>query len=805
MCGQTVRLPIPSGHHVFCCHGCKELYEVLGEQQVAILKQQPGLRLESIKKESANAQAPSLLQAIDPQRTAFRIEGITCPSCAILIEQVLLRQHGVISAKLDFTESIAEIALDASCISKERVQAEIEKLGYTAHSVIETEEEDFAGAKLLRRFLLALILTAIMMMLSVPIWSEYLPQFPHALRTLVVGFLLGLTSIVLFYSGWPFLRGALASLHNRIPTMDLLVSIGSIAAYGYSVASLLTTQRFLYFDTVGLLITFLLLSRNLEYAARLRALQILHVAKRLIPEEMQVLQNGEIVTKRVEHVLSGEHFVCGHGEVVPVDARLIEGAVLADESILTGEAKRVEKGVRDLVYAGSRLFGERAVLEVVRSTQTLLEQTAQYVRMAQAKQSHWKRLADRILQVFVPFVFAMGLLTFLYWDLIRHIDFATALLRAIAVLVIGCPCALSIATPLAILNGAKKLASLGVLLRSPDALERAGQIQAVVFDKTGTITTGRLSVFDYLPKERSEIFKWIASAELPSEHPIADAFVRKAKELGLTLYPVTSFKELTSWGIQAVVEGRTLQVGASVTSGVVPCEWDAVLARWRTQGLTIVYAVMNGEVFAAISLSDELRTGVLPLIRELKGKGIELAIASGDSESATSLVAQRLEVQHFYARQTALQKADLICSFKNRGIRVAFVGDGVNDSPALVEADLGIALGSSPDIALEAGHLVLAHNDIQAISRILTTARLTFTVIRQNLLWAISYNLLAQLLAVTGIASPALAALAMMLSSVFVLGNSLRVSDFSVRHYLLRVTLIGSFGVVLWLLAFYRV
>lgn len=733
LCGQMAWLPIPSDHHIFCCHGCKELYHFLGAEQVEILKQQPGLNWDRVQGDIERTTG-SVLQALDPRHVELRIEGITCPSCAILIEQVLLRKTGVMAAKIDFTQSIAEISLDASLISQEQVQTHIGKLGYRANPIAQMHGDVLAGALLMRRFLVACILTAIMMMVSVPIWSGDLPLFPVSVRYVLMDTLLVLATVVLFYSGWPFLRGAFASIKSRVPTMDLLVSIGSVCAYGYSVVSLLTTQEFLYFDTVGLLITFLLLSRNLEYATRERAQSVLHVVKRLIPKEMRVLQDGYESVKNVCDVQCKEQFVLSSGEVSPVDGKIVKGEVAVDESVLTGEAKRVEKGVRDLIYAGTRVFGHRVILEVIRTTDTLLEQTAQYVRLAQASHSHWNRLADRLVRVFVPFVLTVALSTWIYLELIAHMAPSQALLRAIAVLVIGCPCALSIATPLAILGASQRLSTNGVLLRSPDALERAGRIEKVVFDKTGTITTGRLHVEDYLAVENVALLQWVASAEVPSEHPIADALVRKARELDIPLKQVTSFVSHTSMGIEAVIDGHVLRVGACVEKDTVPVQWRERIEKWQNAGFTIIYVLMDEVLCGVISLSDELRQDIHAVIAELRKAGMSVSIASGDSERATSQMAHAIGITEYAGRQTALEKSQLVHLLKEDGKHVAFIGDGVNDSPALVAADLGIAMGSSADIALEAGHLVLAHNNIAAIPITFYIARMTTAVIRQNLI-----------------------------------------------------------------------
>ncbi|KUO95359.1 heavy metal translocating P-type ATPase [Ferroacidibacillus organovorans] len=824
LCEQPIERPIPRASRVFCCHACLQLFELLGAEEVERLKRQPGIRFDVLNQVPVCDTSESLSSADSPQMLKLSLSGVFCPSCCTLIQHVLSRRAGILSVKTDYVQSTAEVLYDALRVDDAAIATEIEKLGYpVTQRVIANEADEVNVLDLRKRLALALVLTFFMMMLSIPVWSGDLALFTKPLAQALSYGLLALAIPTVFYSGWPFLRGAWTSISRGVPTMDLLVSIGSLSAFVYSLVSLRLSGDYLYFDTAGLLITFLLLSRVLEAGAKQRALAVLKMVQRLLPIEARRVQGVSEEWVAVERLCEREHVLIRSGEIIPVDGRILSGVSEVDEAILTGESKRVSKEVRDLVYAGTTHYGADLVIEVVRATETLLSQSADYVRRAQASASNWNRLAQRIVAIFVPVVLALGVTTFIYWFFVAHLTPTLAWLRAISVLVIGCPCALSIATPVALLSGAQALSKHGILLRSQDAMERARKITCVLFDKTGTLTTGRMTVIDDLSVnvsglqeqrlaaavsvDRAPSASWLslaASAEYPAKHPIADALLRFAREKACELYPVESFEEVTGWGVHATVLCHSVKIGATPLGCPLSRQLRGKRDQFEAMGATVSYVIINEEVKAILALGSEIRPEAFSVLDTLKRDGYTVYLASGDHPKAVEHIADRLGITRWHARQTPLAKAKLVTALKEKGAQVCFVGDGVNDAPALIEADLGIAMGASADLALEAGHMILADNTLRALPHTLDIVRATALVIRQNLVWALGYNLIAQAMAISGYAQPVLAAGAMVLSSLFVLGNSLRIVGFSPWRYVRRVGLAFGVASILALLVYFR-
>lgn len=820
LCEQPIVRPIPRDKRVFCCHACLQLFELLGAKEVERLKREPGFRFDVLSQLPVRKESGSLSSAGSPQTVRLSLSGVFCPSCCTLIQHVLSRREGILSVKTDYVQSLAEVMYDAERLDDTTIASEIKKLGYPVLQRVIADEADALNVLDLRkRLALALVLTFFMMMLSIPVWSGDLPLFSKPLALALSYGLLALAIPTIFYSGWPFLRGAWTSVSRGVPTMDLLVSIGSLSAFVYSCVSLRLNGDYLYFDTAGLLITFLLLSRVLEAGAKQRALTVLQMVQKILPTEARRKQGMREEWIAVERVCEHDHVLIRSGEIIPVDGRIVSGASDVDEAILTGEGKRVSKGVRDLLYAGTTHYGADVIVEVVRAKETLLSQSADYVRRAQASTSTWNHLAQRIVVIFVPAVLTLGVITFVYGFFVAHLPLASAWLRAISVLVIGCPCALSIATPVALLSGAQALAKHGVLLRSQDAMERAKKVSAVLFDKTGTLTTGRVTVTAYQCTDDVDLQKaegssgnrltasWLnlaASAEYPTQHPIADALLRFAHDQACELHPVASFCEVGGWGVHATVRGHSVKVGATPLACPVSQRFQETCQTWSAAGSTVSYVIIDDDVKAILSFGSEIRPEARAVIETLKRDGCKILLASGDHPQAVAHIADQLGITQWYARQTPLDKARLVAALKKEGTQVCFVGDGINDAPALVEANLGVAMGASADLALEAGHMILANNTLRPLPHALDIVRVTAKVIRQNLIWALCYNLIAQAIAIDGYAQPVLAAGAMVFSSLFVLGNSLRIVGWSPWRYVRRIGL--TFGVVsiLALLTYFR-
>lgn len=804
LCDQPIVTPVPADGHAFCCHGCRELWRLLGDEEIAQLKSQPGVQWAQLRQQIAQPEPAKLTLGAKPESLALAIDGMWCASCAILIEQVVLRTPGVMGVHIDYTSSTADVAMDGAVTSAEHLTRVIRDLGYGASL---QDEADNGGESrdqtLIKRFGLSLALSLFVMMFSVPVWSGYLPELPPVFRDWLGYGLMTLATPVLFWGGWPFLRGAWTSLRHRIPTMDLLIAIGTLSAYGYSIAALLLHQRYLYFDTASMLITFLLFSKLLEVSTRNRAGGITRLLSRFTVGQARRLDSaGNVEMVAIDAVAPEDRLVLLPGERVAVDAVIDEGLSALDESLLTGEAMPVDKGVGDVVYAGTLNHTGRLVVRALRpQRESLVSQIQGYVKEAQDARGPWRTMADRVLKVFVPFVllFGLGTLVTSHWGF--HLVWSQALLRMTAVFVIACPCALSVATPLAIMAGAQRIGRNGVLLKSGDALERLAEIDVIAFDKTGTLTTGRMTVRDYWPQD-PEVMMWAASAELGSEHPIAQALVRYAENHDIALLSGSEFEASPGFGIRAHIEGRSVQVLRADDALVAGDERLAQrVDAWRQSGFTVSAVVVDGHTLGAVAVADTLRAGTLETIQRLKAENIELAILSGDHPDALARVAGELDIEQAMGRLEPLHKAEWIAAQQTAQHRVLFVGDGINDSPALVRAELGMAMAGASDIAREAGHLTLTRPSIEGVVEAIAAGRMASRVIRQNLIWAFLYNILALPAAALGVTSPLIAAAAMLLSSAFVLGNSLRVLEWSPRRYVLGLAAVTVVGGLLFSLA----
>ncbi|SMC02157.1 Cu2+-exporting ATPase [Sulfobacillus thermosulfidooxidans DSM 9293] len=802
LCEQPVVTEVPGDGHIFCCHGCRELWRLMGDEEIKELKSRPGVNWENLR-ESITTPTPVLPLNADPKTVTIDIDGMWCASCSILVEQVLTRMPGVLGAQIDFATSTAQVAMDASTTSSHELEQAIIKLGYDAKER-ETSDEELEFDRdlvLLRRFGISVVLTIFVMMFSVPVWSGYLPQFPPTLRESLEYGLWALATPTVFFSGWPFLRGAWSSLRHGVPTMDLLISIGSLSAYGYSIYTIFSGGKYLYFDTATMFITFLLLSRNLEVGTRNRAAGVVRMLSRLSVKSAWVLRDGQEIQTDISQVHVDDQIVVRPGEKVPVDGTVIEGHSAINEAFLTGEAVPVDKKVGDIVYAGTVNSTGRLVIKALRvADDTILAQTSRFVKAAQGAQGQWRKLADRVLRIFVPSVLVFGLLTFVYWDLVAKAGTAPALLNMIAVFVIACPCALSVATPLAVLAGAQRLGGYGMLLRSDDALERASDVDTVIMDKTGTLTTGQMTLTEFWPMN-PEIMQLVGSLELASEHPIAAAVIKYMEQQHITYLPIEQFTEEPGWGIKGQVAGHDVHIGQLDGTEDLSSEMKEKLNEWQEEGRTIAKVVVDEAIQALFSVEDQPRAHAKEAVSSLAHQGIQVIMATGDSEEAARVMAQKLGITRYYARQKPIDKATLVEELESQGHHVAFVGDGINDAPALVKAHLGIAMGTGSDIAIEAGHLTLTRPNLMSLVDTLTTSKQVTRIIKQNLLWALFYNALALPAAALGYTGPFIAAVAMLLSSAFVLANSLRILGFSPKRYILGTSVALGVGTSLALIA----
>jgi cation-transporting ATPase V len=710
----------------------------------------------------------------------FNVEGMTCGSCAARVQRVLGRQPGVASAEVNFATGKARVAPDGA-VAVGDLEAAVERIGYRITPVGAGgtgDPERRAEAAWRRRLLvagpLALALVALAML---PGGAMEEPWGRLAA--------LALATPVQFWVGWPFLREAARRARRRAANMDTLIAMGTLAAYGFSVAQLATGGMDLYFEASAVIIAFLVLGRYFEARAKGRAGQAIRALLELGAKQARVVRDGQEVMVPVDQVAVGYLLRVRPGEKVPTDGEVVAGASAVDESMLTGESVPVEKAVGDPVTGATvNTSGVLGVQATRVGAETALAQIVRLVEDAQASKGHIQRLADRVAGVFVPVVIAIALATFAGWALVAQ-DPQAGLVAAVAVLIIACPCALGLATPTAIMVGTGRGAELGVLIKSVQVLEQTRRITTVVFDKTGTLTRGEMALTDAVPAaglDAAELLRRAGAVEADSEHPIGRAIATAARQRAGALPAVSGFQGLAGRGARAEVDGSTVWVGRDKLMAdaglLLPAAMTDTIERLEDDGKTAVLVGWDGQVRGVLAVADTLKDGAAELIARLHAMGLEGAMLTGDNARTAQAIAQRVGIDRVLAEVLPDDKVGEVARLQHQGRVVAMVGDGVNDAPALVQADLGIAIGTGTDVAIEASDLTLLRGDLAGVATAIQLSRRTYRTIVQNLGWAFGYNVAAIPLAALGLLSPIVAGAAMALSSLSVVANSLRLRRF---------------------------
>ncbi len=693
------------------------------------------------------------------------VEGMTCASCASRIERVLSKQDGVSEAVINYATGDARVVFDPELTGIGSLSEAVDKIGYEIRASDEHPEVPDAEARSALTILsVAAVGTALV------VWDP----------NMVV--MVGAASIVTLVAGWQFYREAFVRARHLSTNMDTLISMGSLAAYGYSIWAIAADAE-PYFHTAAFIVTFVLAGRYLEARAKGRASQAVTRLLSLGAKEARVRTGDTVRVIPVEEVQPGDELVIGPGEIVPADGIVIEGTSEVDESMMTGESVPVLKIAGDEVYGATvNQQGQIIAKATAVGSESSLGRIARMVEDAQATKAEVQRLADRISAVFVPIVVVIATLTVLGWMMVGS-GFGDALALGIAVLVVACPCALGLATPMAVMVGTGRGAELGVLFKQADVFERVKKVDTVMFDKTGTLTSGAMEFRAFHTSiDQRRFLQLVASAENGVSHPIGMAIVNEADRREIELLPLTLLNNHPGLGVEAEVDFTPIWIGTSELMAKqdfsMPEIYPTVAASLEQTGSTVFFAGWYGEVKGLIAVGDRIRPESSRAISALADLDIDAVMVTGDTYRVALSVAEAIGIDEVRAGVRPGEKADEVSTLQKAGLTVAFVGDGINDAPALTQADIGMAVGAGSDIAIESGDIVLANSNPVTVVTAVDLARRIHATIKQNLGWAFVYNTAAIPLAVLGFLSPPIAAGAMALSSVSVVLNSLRLTRY---------------------------
>jgi copper-transporting P-type ATPase V len=740
----------------------------------------------------------------------LQVEGMTCGSCSARVQRTLGKQPGVTDAQVNFATGVATVRSEGPVDTSEWTRA-IEAAGYTvvdarqrpasgatgagtgasperagptaAERAERADEQEREHRRLWGRRLVLVTPPALYLLGIMLIELTVEPML--MMRPAVAWSMFAVATPVQFYIGWPFLREAARRARHLTANMDTLIAIGTSAAYSFSTWVLLTGGGELYYEAQVVIIAFIVLGRYLEARAKGNAGKAIRSLLELGAKEARVVRDGIEQLVPVEQVQVGDHLRIRPGEKVPVDGEVLEGASAVDESMLTGESVPVDKTVGSKV-AGATIntSGALGIRATAVGGDTALASIVRMVEDAQAGKSGMQRLADRVSAVFVPVVILIALGTFAGWSILAG-DPARAMLAGVAVLIIACPCALGLATPMATMTGTGRGAQLGILIKSVEVLERTRDIDTVVFDKTGTLTKGEMTLTEVVTDDVDEatLLCLAGAVEADSEHPIGQAIAAGSRDrLRAELPPVTTFASEPGKGVAAEVDGKRVLVGRRtfLADGrmTLPSALEDAAGRFEAQGRTAVFAGWDGRVRGVLAVADTLKDGAREAVEQLHELGLQVAMITGDNRRTAQAIADQVGIDRVLAEVLPEDKQAEVARLQDEGRIVAMVGDGVNDAPALVQADLGIALGTGTDVAIESSDLTLMRGDLAGVAMAIGLSRRTHRTITQNLFWAFAYNTAAIPVAALGFLNPMIAGAAMAFSSVSVVTNSLRLRRF---------------------------
>lgn len=712
------------------------------------------------------------------------VEGMTCAACSTRVEKALNKLEGVVKATVNLSTNKATIEYPSGVIDEDILVKAVEKAGYKAELEVERDldREKEMREKEIKSLKTSFIISAL---LSLPLFSAMFFHMAGIHTILTNGwFQLILATPVQFLIGYRFYKGAYNSLRGGGANMDVLVSMGTSAAYFYSIYNLIIGVHEYYFEASAVIITLILLGKTFEAVAKGKTSEAIKKLMGLQPKTARIIKDGVEMDIPIEKVEIGDIIVVRPGERVPVDGIIVEGNSAVDESMITGESIPIDKAIDDEVIGATiNKFGTFKFRATKIGKDTVLSQIIKLVEDAQGSKAPVQRLADKISGIFVPIVVVIALATFLGFYLIGG-NFNIGLINAVAVLVIACPCALGLATPTAIMVGTGKGAENGILIKSGEHLERAHKMDTIVFDKTGTITKGEPEVTDIISFndiDRDEILRIAASVEKTSEHPLGQSIVKKGEEELLRLSEPEKFMAVPGKGLRATFEGKEVLVGnrrLMVDNNISITNGEETLLKLEEEGKTAMLLSLDNKLSGIIAVADQIKETSKKAIEELKSMGLDVYMITGDNERTAQAIAKEVGITNVLAEVLPENKAEVVEEIKSKGKHVGMVGDGINDAPALAAADVGFAIGTGTDVAMEAADITLMRGDLSGVVTAIRLSHKTMKTIRQNLFWAFFYNSLGIPFAALGFLDPMIAGAAMAFSSVSVVTNSLRLKKF---------------------------
>ncbi|MDY5060817.1 heavy metal translocating P-type ATPase [Staphylococcus simulans] len=719
------------------------------------------------------------------EKAEFKISGMTCAACSSRIERVLSRTEGIDQANVNLVTEKASVEFDHDHVDMDEIFEKVKQLGYEPIALETADEAKARKNKELNRQKMKFIISAI---LSLPLLYTMVGHFsflsflplPHIMTEPWFQFILA--TPVQFILGWQFYKGAYGALRNKSANMDVLVALGTSAAYFYSIYMWIIHAGEkhipLYFETSAVLITLILLGKYFEAKAKGHASDAINKLLSLQVKEARVERNGEAVSLPVDQVQKGDILLIKSGEYVPLDGEIIEGDTSLDESMLTGESIPVDKTTGDEVIGATLNHGNFIKVKVTHTGDDLvLNQIIKIVEEAQGEKPNIQRLADKISGIFVPTVLGIALVVFIIWfSFITPFNFQSSLEVFIAVIVIACPCALGLATPTSIMAGSGRSAELGVLFKSSEALEQTQKVDTIVFDKTGTLTEGQPSVYKVIDNTDNQQFgTLVKSLEVQSEHPLSQAITDYYHDAQNLI--VEQYQTHPGNGISGYINGQFVQIGSQSFIQPDLNNWDSQLEEeiksLQQQGSTVVLASIDNQFAGLIALRDEPKTSAKALIERLR-PDYDIVMLSGDSQGTAEAIAGELGINRVIAGVKPDHKAEEITKLQDEGKNVMMVGDGINDAPALAKSNIGLAMGTGSDIAIEAGDIMIVGGDIEKVEAALDMSQRTMKNIKQNLFFAFCYNAIGIPIAAFGLLAPWVAGAAMAFSSVSVVLNALR-------------------------------